>query len=108
MADRHICTQGFCMTFSSQELNTTANGNADRMQELLLGLVRSLIDNPEALRLETDLGEAGMTFRLYVDAADLGKVIGKQGRTARALRTLLSAVAGKSNQRFALDILEAE
>ncbi len=50
----------------------------------------------------------GLTLRLFVAPADLGKVIGKQGRTARAIRTLLSAIAAKSNQRLALDVVEAE
>jgi predicted RNA-binding protein YlqC (UPF0109 family) len=92
------------MTSSSNE--TSSSADITRLQELLSGLVRSLVDYPDALRIETETGESGILLRVYVAPEDLGKVIGKQGRTARAIRTLLSAVASKSNQRFSLDILE--
>ncbi len=96
------------MTSSSQEHPSAEPADGARMQELLFGLVRSLVDHPESLRIETESHESGLTLRLFVAPADLGKVIGKQGRTARAIRTLLSAIAAKSNQRLALDVVEAE
>ncbi len=93
------------MTSSSYETSSIADNT--RLQELLTGLVRSLVDHPDALRIETETGESGVLFRVYVAPEDLGKVLGKQGRTARALRTVLSAVASKSKQRLSLDVLEA-
>lgn len=97
-------TQGFGMTSSSHENSPSAE--SARLQDLLNGLLRSLVDRPDALRIESETGDSGILLRVYVAPEDLGKVIGKQGRTARALRTLLSAVASKSNQRFSLDVLE--
>ena len=92
---------------SSQDTPLPA-ADIEGMSNLLLGLVRSLVDQPGNLHLETESGDTGLTFRLYVAADDLGKVIGKQGRTARAIRTLLSAIASKSNRKFSLDVLESE
>ncbi len=94
------------MTSSSPEIPLSAD--TTRLQDLLHGLVRSLVDHPDAVRIESESGEASILLRVYVAPEDLGKVIGKQGRTARALRTLLGAVASKYNQRFSLDVLEAE
>lgn len=78
----------------------------ERMSELLVAMVEKLVDDPESLHIETDSSEAGTTFRLYVAPDDLGKVIGKQGRTARSLRTILSAIGSKANHRMQLDVLE--
>ena len=94
------------MTSSSSE--TSLSADTTRLQDLLHGLVRSLVDQPDAVRLESESGEAGLLLRVYVAPEDLGKVIGKQGRTARAIRTLLGAVASKNDLRFSLDVLEAE
>ncbi|GAA3762001.1 KH domain-containing protein [Terriglobus aquaticus] len=78
----------------------------DRMSELLLAMVEKLVDDPDSLHVDTDTNDAGTTFRLYVAPDDLGKVIGKQGRTARSLRTILSAIGSKANHRMQLDVLE--
>ncbi|MBE7182749.1 MAG: KH domain-containing protein [Terriglobus roseus] len=78
------------------------------MSELLLAMVEKLVDDPESLHVETDSTDSGTTFRLYVAPNDLGKVIGKQGRTARSLRTILSAIGSKANHRMQLDVLEDE
>lgn len=77
-----------------------------RIAELVLGMVKPLVDHPDQLRLETETGEHGTTLRLYVVAGDLGKVIGKQGRTARSIRTILSAIGSKAGHRYALDVLD--
>ena len=77
-----------------------------RIADLVLGMVRSLVDQPEQLRIETESMEGGTTLRLYVAAGDLGKVIGKQGRTARSIRTILSAIGSKTGHRYMLDVLE--
>ncbi len=78
------------------------------MSELLVAMVEKLVDDPDSLHVETDSGENSTTFRLYVAPDDLGKVIGKQGRTARSLRTILSAIGSKANHRMQLDVLEDE
>ncbi len=84
----------------------TIPDHAIQLADLLLGIARSLVDQPEALKIETSQDESGTTLRLYVSPADLGKVIGKQGRTARSLRTILSAIGSRSNHRYTLDIVE--
>ena len=76
------------------------------MSELLLAMVERLVDDPDSLHVDTDTSDTGTTFRLYVAPDDLGKVIGKQGRTARSLRTILSAIGSKANHRMQLDVLE--
>ena len=80
----------------------------ERMSQLLVAMVEKLVDDPDSLHVETDSNENGTTFRLYVAPDDLGKVIGKQGRTARSLRTILNAIGSKANHRMQLDVLEDE
>ncbi len=81
-------------------------GATTDMRTLVLEITKALVDEPGAVRLDT-LSEGGTTvFRLQVSAKDLGKVIGKQGRTARSLRTILGAASMKLKQRFSLDIVE--
>lgn len=76
------------------------------MRTLVLEIAKALVDEPEAVRLDV-LPEGGATvLRLQVSPKDLGKVIGKQGRTARSLRTILGAASMKLKQRFSLDIVE--
>ena len=75
------------------------------MQELVEYLVEAIVDEPEAVRV-TALDRGGMTvYQVDVDASDLGKVIGRHGRTADALRTIVSAAAKKQEQRATVDIL---
>lgn len=93
------------MTVPSSSPNTPES-LPERMSELLLAMVEKLVDDPDSLHVETDTGENTTTFRLYVAPDDLGKVIGKQGRTARSLRTILSAIGSKANHRMQLDVLE--
>lgn len=85
--------------------NTSQNGPG-RIADLVIGMTTSLVDHPESLRIEMEGDDAATTLRLYVANDDLGKVIGKQGRTARSLRTILSAIGSKSGHRYTLDILE--
>lgn len=80
----------------------------ERMSQLLLGMVERLVDDPDAVRVETSSTDQGTIFRLYVASSDLGKVIGKQGRTARSLRTILSAIGSKADHRMQLDVLEEQ
>ncbi|WP_022852053.1 KH domain-containing protein [Limisalsivibrio acetivorans] len=76
------------------------------MKELVEFIVKSLVDNPDAVRLEEVEGEKASIIELRVDNSDLGKVIGKQGRTAKAIRTILNASGVKSGKKVVLEILE--
>lgn len=76
------------------------------MKALVEFIARSLVDHPDKVVVEELVGERGATLELSVAPEDLGKVIGKQGRTARAIRTILGAAALKSSQRVVLEILE--
>jgi predicted RNA-binding protein YlqC (UPF0109 family) len=74
---------------------------------LLQTIARALVDDTEAVRVEATQSQDSHVLRLYVAPQDIGKLIGKQGRTARSLRTILSAASMKLQARFALDIVEA-
>ena len=78
------------------------------MQELLLAVARGLVEDKEAVQVTVDpMREDGtVVYHLKVAEADMGRVIGKQGRTARAMRTLLSAASTKCRKRAVLEILE--
>ena len=76
------------------------------MKILVEDIARSLVDHPDEVQVSEVEGEQTTVLELRVDPADLGKVIGKQGRTARAMRTLLGAAGTKQNKRVLLEILE--
>jgi predicted RNA-binding protein YlqC (UPF0109 family) len=76
------------------------------MKELLEEIARALVDSPEDVHVTEIEGEQTTVLELRVRNEDLGKVIGRQGRTARAIRTLLSAAGMKVHKRFVLEILE--
>ena len=76
------------------------------IKELLEEIAKALVDVPEEVVVREITGEQTTVFELRVAASDLGKVIGKQGRTARSIRTLLGAAGTKLNRRFTLEILE--
>lgn len=76
------------------------------MKQLLEQMVRALVDSPDEVNVNEVEGEQSTIFELRVAQSDLGKVIGKQGRTARAFRTILSAAGMKTKRRFTLEILE--
>jgi len=77
------------------------------MQTLMTEIAKALVDTPEAVVVEAIKETESTILRLRVAPSDIGKVIGKQGRTARSLRTILSAASMKLRHRFALDIVEA-
>jgi len=77
----------------------------DQMGDLVLLMVRSVVDTPRAVKLKSVSDGGATTFTVQVAEAEVGQVIGKGGRTARALRTILSAISTKHKQRLALDIL---
>jgi uncharacterized protein len=76
------------------------------MKELIAYIARALVDQPEAVEVSEVEGEQTSVIELKVAKEDLGKVIGKQGRTARAMRTILSAASTKIRKRAVLEILE--
>lgn len=76
------------------------------MKELIEYIAKSLVDNPEAVKVNEVEGEKTSVIELTVAKEDLGKVIGKQGKTARAIRTILSAASTKIRKRSVLEILE--
>ena len=76
------------------------------MQELVAHIVGAQVDNPEQIKVSTSENDDTIGIELTVAQEDLGKVIGKQGRTARAMRSLLSATAARDNKKSRLDILE--
>ena len=76
------------------------------MKELISYIAKSLVDQPDAVQVNLTEQDDTVLIELSVAKEDLGKVIGKQGRTARAMRSLLAAVAGKVNKRSRLEIME--
>ncbi len=76
------------------------------MKELIAYIAKALVDKPEEVTVTEIEGEQTSVIELKVAKEDLGKVIGKQGRTARAMRTILSAASTKINKRSVLEIIE--
>lgn len=76
------------------------------MKELIEYIATSLVDQPEAVQVTFVEGEQSSVVELRVAKEDLGKVIGKQGRTAKALRTILAAASAKADKRVVLEIIE--
>lgn len=77
-------------------------------QEFLEAVIKSLVDNPNDIKIERRVDEMGVLMTLDVNPADMGKVIGRQGNTAKAIRTLLRVVGMKHNARVNLKINEPE
>ena len=76
------------------------------MKELITYIAQSLVDRPEDVMVSEVEGNQTTVLELKVAKEDLGKVIGKQGRTAQAMRTILSAVSSKIKKRTVLEIIE--
>ena len=76
------------------------------MKQLVESIARALVDQPDRVQVKEIEGEQTTVLELRVATEDLGKVIGKQGKTARAMRTLLAAAGMKIRKRFVLEILE--
>jgi predicted RNA-binding protein YlqC (UPF0109 family) len=76
------------------------------MKELVKYIAQSLVDNQEKVEVTEIVGEQISVIELRVAKEDLGKVIGKQGRTAKAIRTILSAASAKIHKRAVLEIIE--
>lgn len=76
------------------------------MKELLVYLAKALVDNPDDVQVDEFDSEGVLVLELRVNESDLGKVIGKQGRTANALRTIIRASATKQGQRATVEIVD--
>ena len=76
------------------------------MKELIKCIAQSLVDNPDKVEVTEVIGEQSSVIELRVSKEDLGRVIGKQGRTAQSIRTILSAASAKVHKRAGLEILE--
>ncbi|MDD3487445.1 MAG: KH domain-containing protein [Candidatus Moranbacteria bacterium] len=80
----------------------------ERDQEFVDFVVKALVDNPDAVKTERNIDERGVLITLDVDPKDMGMVIGREGATAKAIRTLLRVVGAKNNARVNLKINEPE
>lgn len=76
------------------------------MKELLLYVAKSLVDNPDAVSVTQTEGEDGTVLELRVAPEDMGKVIGRQGRIAKEIRTIVKTVAQRNGQRVTVDIVD--
>jgi predicted RNA-binding protein YlqC (UPF0109 family) len=76
------------------------------MKELVTRIAQALVDDPEAVAVSEIVGNQTSVFELSVAKADLGKIIGKQGRTAQAMRTILGSASAKSQKRAVLEIMD--
>ena len=76
------------------------------MKELVEEIAKALVDHPESVQVRAVEGEQVTVLELRVHPEDLGKVIGRQGRTAKSIRTILGAAGMKLHKRFTLEILE--
>ncbi len=76
------------------------------MKEFVEYIVKSVVDNPDQVRVEEVEGSRTTVYELHVAQGDLGKVIGKGGQTAKAIRTIMAAAAARQGKRAVLEILE--
>jgi hypothetical protein len=85
---------------------TMTQGGGMMMEELIQTIAKALVDNPDQVDVREVEGQATTVIELRVAQSDLGKVIGKRGRTAQAIRIILSAAGMKLGKRYVLEILE--
>jgi len=76
------------------------------MKELVQFLARSLVSHPDAVEVKETQGDTASVLELKVAKEDLGRIIGKQGRTAKSIRTILNAAASRTNRKIVLEIVE--
>lgn len=81
---------------------------ADNDKEFVEYVVKAIVDNPDKVKVDRRVDEMGVLIELAVDPADMGKIIGKEGRTAKAVRTLLRVLGAQTNARINLKIIEPE
>ena len=76
------------------------------MKEMVEMIAKALVDHPDEVRVEEAMGSYTCVMKLRVAKEDIGKVIGKKGSNANAIRTILDAAGGKENKRYVLEVLE--
>ena len=76
------------------------------MKELLQYMAKNLVDNPDAVAVEEQTGEDGKVLELHVAEGDMGKVIGRQGRIAKEIRTIIKTVAQRTGEKVTVEIVE--
>lgn len=86
--------------------NQSSVEEAQALKELVERIARALVDSPDQVTVEAAEEDNALVLRLRVASSDVGRVIGKQGRTAKAMRTVLHAIAARSKRRAVLEILE--
>lgn len=80
----------------------------EKDQEFVEMVIKALVENPDKVKVERTVDEMGVLLTLSVDPSDMGKIIGKEGRTAKAVRTLLRVLGARNNSRVNLKIAEPE
>ena len=101
-----MSTPAYNNSNNSYKQNSMQNQNID--QQFLEYVIKALVDNPNDVKIARTVDEMGVLMTLEVNAADMGKVIGRDGNTAKAVRTLLRVVGMKNNSRVNLKINEPE
>jgi len=81
---------------------------SDQDQKFIEDIVKAIVDSPDDVKTERTIDERGVLIKLYVNPSDMGKIIGKEGKTAKAIRTLLRVYGARSNARLNLKIVEPE
>ncbi|OQY41079.1 hypothetical protein B6228_00365 [Candidatus Atribacteria bacterium 4572_76] len=76
------------------------------MRELIELIIKGIVDNPDKVEINEIIGEKSSIFEVKVDPSDIGKVIGRQGRNIKSIRTILNAAAQKDDKRVVLEIVE--
>lgn len=76
------------------------------MKEILEVVIKNLVDNPEEVSIKELEGEKSIVFEVKVSEADMGKVIGKQGRIAKSIRTVMKAIASKDKKRITIEFID--
>ncbi len=94
------------LALSPSEIQTTMSSANVSLKELVEFIAKALVDNPEDVDVSEISGEQTVVLELRVAKSDLGKVIGKQGRTVKAMRAILNAASSKVRKRADLEILE--
>lgn len=94
------------VTEGSESSTAGGEGKAPPLRDLILFLARSLVEHPDQVEVQEIEEPDALVYELKVAESDLGRVIGRQGRTAKALRTVLSAASAKMRRRAILEILE--
>ncbi len=96
------------LSTNTVDTGPTVDPRDTHVRAMLLAVLRSLVDTPESIELLHISGADGIAFQVRCAAGDIGKLIGKSGRTARAIRTILSGSAAKNGRRYSLDIAQQE